>query len=775
MAKYDDLDREMREFEKNGTYTPKNIDEEMARFEASSEPAAVNDKFDPSNPQANVDYFARDKELLKQYNVNRRNLGKNLSVLAKPVSIVASPALEAIRTLPKHIAENVGENTSETPPIDYNAERKSGIYPSDRATTTNLIKDVINSLGIKSQPIASISSKEDPETAAEMEGLLNPYNLAGIALDVGLGKMVPEVKPIVTDKFKMAKAFIESKSTNRELLQKLKDSGKLNDVAAMMAEDPETYIRPFSSAKTLDYLQGPEELTKSFTGEVSGKRLKNQGKIAQLVEEQNVAVENMPRDTYDIDKMEIIDNAKAALRETLSKHIDHEASKNKTFNKYSEADIKRMKAAGAAVPEQESYPLIDAPSYVNRISSKGLLPTQITAAEKLIEQIVNATHPDKQKISMIRDVQNSGMEVKRLAAQIADESLRQIDGLNAEKVGVMENPPIATGSGGMPMKVAVSEARLSEINQNISDIKSGKAPAGKNFSNLAKLIKEKAQLEEFIKNSDPITEDAYRDMISKRNLEPAGYASTIRRQGNKLMDTQGLEPISEMGAANAAGMALESAGEIAQNTVMESGHMNDKFLFDMRNKDISTKINLADLLKKERITDQNKLSIPIGSGLRGFAREGLNLSDEYLRPYASKINQSGINKGVAYMNAARNPLAITLASFEIPRESSAIVNNKDAVLAKLAQEVKTPQEEHYFIMVKDVLENQPYRIKEMLPAMVMYFPHLFAQDKYNRIDWKVDPSMLQKAQQDLKLNKELSPSDKALKMDDLINKGELHD
>ena len=127
------------------------------------------------------------------------------------------------------------------------------------------------------------------------------------------------------------------------------------------------------------------------------------------------------------------------------------------------------------------------------------------------------------------------------------------------------------------------------------------------------------------------------------------------------------------------------------------------------------------------------------------------------------------------MNAARNPLAITLASFEIPRESSAIVNNKDAVLAKLAQEVKTPQEEHYFIMFKDVLENQPYRIKEMLPAMVMYFPHLFAQDKYNRIDWKVDPSMLQKAQQDLKLNKDLSPSDKALKMDDLINNGELHD
>lgn len=721
MAKYDDLDKEMREFEKNGTYTPKNIDEEMARFEASSEPVIISNKFDPANPQADVDYFARDRELLKQYNVNRRNLGKNLSVLAKPVSIVASPVLEGLREFPKYIAENVGENTSETPPIDYEAERKSGIYPSDRATTTNLIKDVINSLGIKSQPMASVSSKEDPETAAEVEGLLNPYNLAGIALDVGLGKMAPEVKPITTDKFKMAKAFIESKSTNRQLLQKLKDSGRLNDVAAMMAEDPDTYIRPFSSAKTLDYLQGPEELTKSVTGEVSGRRVKGEGKIAQLVEEQNVAVENMPRDTYDIDKVEIVQNAKAALRE------------------------------------------------------KGLLPTQITAAEKLIDQIVNATHPDKQKISMIRDVQNSGMEVKRLAAQIADESLRQIDDLNAEKVGVMENPPIATGSGGMPMKVAVSEARLSEINQNMADIKSGKAPAGKNFSNLAKLIKEKAQLEEFIKNSDPITEDAYRDMISKRNLEPAGYASTVRRQGNKLMDTQGLEPISEMGAANAAGMALESAGEIAQNTVMESGHMNDKFLFDMRNKDISTKINLADLLKKERITDQNKLSIPIGSGLRGFAREGLNLSDEYLRPYASKINQSGINKGVAYMNAARNPLAITLASFEIPRESSAIVNNKDAVLAKLAQEVKTPQEEHYFIMFKDVLENQPYRIKEMLPAMVMYFPHLFAQDKYNRIDWKVDPSMLQKAQQDLKLNKDLSPSDKALKMDDLINKGELHD
>lgn len=721
MAKYDDLDKEMREFEKNGTYTPKNIDEEMARFEASSEPVITSNKFDPANPQADVDYFARDRELLKQYNVNRRNLGKNLSVLAKPVSIVASPVLEGLREFPKYIAENVGENTSETPPIDYEAERKSGIYPSDRATTTNLIKDVINSLGIKSQPIASVSSKEDPETAAEVEGLLNPYNLAGIALDVQVGKRIPEVKPIVTDKFKMAKAFIESKSTNRQLLQKLKDSGKLNDVAAMMAEDPDTYIRPFSSAKTLDYLQGPEELTKSVTGEVSGRRVKGEGKIAQLVEEQNVAVENMPRDTYDIDKVEIVQNAKAALRE------------------------------------------------------KGLLPTQITAAEKLIDQIVNATHPDQQKISLIRNVQNSGMEVKRLAAQIADESLRQIDGLNAEKVGVMENPPIATGSGGMPMKVAVSEARLSEINQNMADIKSGKAPTGKNFSNLAKLIKEKAQLEEFIKNSDPITEDAYRDMISKRNLEPAGYASTIRRQGNKLMDTQGLEPISEMGAANAAGMALESAGEIAQNTVMESGHMNDKFLFDMRNKDISTKINLADLLKKERITDQNKLSIPIGSGLRGFAREGLNLSDEYLRPYASKINQSGINKGVAYMNAARNPLAITLASFEIPRESSAIVNNKDAVLAKLAQEVKTPQEEHYFIMFKDVLENQPYRIKEMLPAMVMYFPYLFAQDKYNRIDWKVDPSMLQKAQQDLKLNKDLSPSDKALKMDDLINKGELHD
>lgn len=707
-----DPQKEMDEFENRD----KSIQGEMDRFEVSQPPAPTKE----------------DGSLGQIY----KGMG-HLQYLAKPAAFVATPILEAARAPFKYIAENVGENTSQTPPINTGAEYES-FKPSDRATTSNLLTDVANSVGIKSQPLMHVESKDYPKAANVANQMSNPYNLSGLALDTALASKIPDVVAPTIDTASMAKNYIMAKSKDRELLQKLQESGKLDDIASYVSEHPKEYIRPFSSNKTLDHIEGPAVTTADAQGVSSTKRDLSKGKLGGLLEQQNQAIEDLPRDQYDISKHELAMSAKAEL------------------------------------------------------AKKGLLPTQTSAAEKMIDDIINVTQPSSSKISLIRKVEGTGSEINDLSKQISDEAINQMMGLGQKKADVMgkirdvpeeiNNPEYAPGvkatepqSIPNPQHKIIMDdiqTKMDAIDQQIKDLNEGKVPAGKNFSNYSKLKKQKAALEKFYsENYDESAPDinAYMDLIDKQNLRPVGYSSDIRRQGNQLMSAVGNETPQEMGSAQAAGSALETAGRNAQEQVMGMAPQISKDMFDIRNKEIATNINVRDLLNKQRTSPQNKLSVPVGEPVRGVSRELMSLYPEYAAPYVKRAQQSTLNTGARGMDAIKYSLPMQLVKFQIPRNSNEIMANKDAVIAKIAQMSNNPE---IVDMLKDAVIDHPEKLPKVLPALILKYPDLFEPDDYNRVDGKIfDPQLKQKALNDLQNNKTMSLKDRAFKAKRLQQEG----
>lgn len=775
----------------------KSIKDELDQFESDYEQSDVANELSAFESQQESDPTVEDKYLGGVY----KGI-KNLGYLAKPVSFMATPVLEAARAPLKYVAENVGNKMSQTPDIRPGAEYDS-FYPSDRATTTNILTDLANAMGIRTSNIADVESEDFPKAAQFAENMTNPYNISGALLDTLMANKMPSPQLKMPSRQKMALEYLRAKSKDKALLQKMEESGKVRDAAALMASNPREYIRPFSSNKTLDYIEGPLSTTSEMgTAVTSTKRDTTQGKIGRLLEDQNLAIENIP-DTHVVPKGDLAIAAKANLRD------------------------------------------------------QGLLPTQLSSAEKMIDDIIGVMQPSSDKIKLIKKVEDVNQDILRTSKEISDEVALRVSELGGEKFKQTQrlidpttgqeipqnipNPnyredlqwlsklPVESDvSGVYPRNIQKNvtsinkemgplipdinqeittetliprELNVTPKNQKILDIVQGKQnepaiipnkeyqlifddisnklyaidseiesinkgniPATKKYSRLFKLNKKKKSLEDFYyKNLDDsaINIDQYMDFIDKQNLRKIGYSSDIRRQGNKLMSAVGNETPQEMGAGQAAGRALEFAGRKAQETAMDMAPKVDSDLYNIRNKEIAANIAIKDLMGGQRISPQNKLNVPVMDMARGAARQLIDFYPEYAAPYVSKAKESLTTGANAAMKSFKYPLPMQLVEYQIPRNSDEILANKDIVLAKIAQMSNDPA---LTSMFADALNKYPEKLKKTLPAIIMQFPDLFEDDDYNRIDGKIyDPMMVQKALKDIKNNKNISVREKAFK------------
>lgn len=697
----------------------KNIKNELDQYE---------EKFNSSPIEQTLNSFENQQD--KVQTPEDRNLGelykglKHVSLLAKPAAMVATPVLEAARAPLKYVAENVGENTSQTPPINAYAEFESP-YPSDRATSTNVLTDLANALGIKTSNTAKVESKDYPKAAQFATNMTNPYNISGALLDIAVANRLPTPEIPAGDNAQMALNYLRAKTKDKGMLQKMEESGKINDAAALMASNPKEYIRPFSSSKTLDYIEGPVVTTREAGSPITqSARDTTKGKMGQLLEEQAQAVEQVPQ-THVVPKGDLAIAAKQNLQH------------------------------------------------------QGLLPTQLNAAEKMIDDIINVMQPNSDKIKLINKVNNANGDLIRTSQEISDEVTNRILGLGQEK-GIQSqrlsnipeeitNPAFRHAGGGPnipnPEYQTVFDdvsQRMQAIDSDIAQLQNGKVPAGKKYSGLFQLKKQKKSLEDFYyKNLDDsaITVDQYMDFIDKQNIKPIGYADTIRKQGNRLQSTVGLESPQEMGSSQAAGRGLEYAGRKAQQTAMDMAPKADSDLFNMRNKEIAANIAIRDLMSGQRISPQNKAAVPIGDMARGVARQAIDLYPEYVAPYASRATEAAKRVGNQAMKVAKYPLPLQLVEYQIPRNSEAILANKDVFLAKIAQ---MSNDTNLTAMFKDALESHPEKLPKVLPALVLKFPDLFEDDDYNRVDGKIfDPTLKQKALTDIRNSRKYSTREKA--------------
>jgi hypothetical protein len=293
--------------------------------------------------------------------------------------------------------------------------------------------------------------------------------------------------------------------------------------------------------------------------------------------------------------------------------------------------------------------------------------------------------------------------------------------------------------------------------------------------------------------------DEYKNMIQERGMLPAGFATELRQQANKLIDGAKLSAVNnpvEAGSMHEAGMALHRAASKAEMEILPQYLSPDEinsFMQLKRQQELG--LSTKDLLDKTRLTKGSAGAyVPVGSLDRGILREALSAFPEYVGPVTSSAvdaaNKFLVNptmKAAPYLAPIgsapqtennRQPQSIitadTVAQYEIPRDTARIMGEQDMVMAKLQMEVKDPQILGMASQLFSGLQRNPESVKPMVSQLANMFPQIFEKDKYNRFDGKVDPAIVPIAIEDIRKS-QMPTIEKASKIESLYNTGLLVD
>ena len=604
---------------------------------------------------------------------------------AKIAAHLTTPVTEAVRSIPKYIAENVGENTSQTPPIDIAAEYNNPIgLPSSHAGAGLLMQDINNAFGIQNQPLAKISSKDYPKAAQFAENLTVPANVAGIGADVLMAKSIPTPNlpkvPVIS--LEAAADYIRSITKDNSLLKDLEKSGKIYDVARLVQAEPDKYLHQFR----------PNVVYENIMGKINppeGSRLLGTGELARMNNLQNDLIETIPQSKYSIPTEEL---QAAALADLQSKG--------------------------------------------------GLEAGQRLSAQKFIENNIPVQQPDINKMNKIRAVESASKDLAGV--------LKQPDELPNPNYISPEQTPGTSQS--IP-----NEAKISKANELLDFIKKNYDPAS------------------------PETE-SYMDYIRSINEKPIGYASEMRRLGNKMMEPAIPGEVStDIGAKNLAGRSMERAARKAQEQAMAFMPSGGESTYQAQNKKISDLLNLRNLTEGGLAGAGGRTPYVPGSagGTTGWVGSAAKAWDRYVKPTSqellSGIANQAITNGVPamkYSSAAANVTSeisrkSQLNNFKIPMSTEGASMNSDMVYEKVMNEMGPKAAE----MVKNTRSSD--ELRSVLRFLNQQNPGIFEQSKYNNIDGYIDPAFKQKAINDI-VGDKVSPAHvNADKMQMLLHEGKI--
>ncbi len=734
------------------------------------------------------------------------------STIALPFQYAAAPIGQAANAASNLIQ---GKELEESPnpithPIDY--ARKFG-------TTSALTR----TLPIGNQPIAEMLPeteagnylrKEFPK-ASDMARFISPNDIAAGAADMAIAHSVPTPNVNIKAPISLETAadYVRSLAKNNKQLLELEASGKVYDLAKMVQQDPDSYLHPFKPNKIYENIEGkisPE----------TASRDRSSGLLNQAVEKQNKFVEDLPRGEYSIPREEM---QREAL-DQLNKGGQLEAGQRSSAENIIKANIPieqpdpaKIAKIRAAKDAQDQLSKVGREIPGERLALESQIQAQKNAMINAINEQPNLIknpkfREDLQWLSDLEVADPSQSNVFSQQSRVVGNKdttglmntereipLRRPDDL-AAPLGNQKILDIAQGAQKEPSMIpnpAKSEALgkamedLRGLNDELRELSNRPASKVKNKQLLAK-IAEKNKLEGFVRdNFDPTAPDveSYLDIMRKRNEEPAGYASTLRRLGNKLQEPLAPGEVStDIGSKNLAGRAIEKAGRGAQEQIMSSNKVpwQNVAKYEDLNKQISNMIHMRDLMQGNLVADGAAAVefMPSGvSGKSGIVGYAAKAKDRFLKPIGGSMvtnaqNSAQVVKSMqpqAAMaqgligNTMKAPLPMQLVSFQIPRDSRQILQNKDIVIAKIAQMSNDPNMTNMF---KDAIEQHPEKLPKVLPALVMQFPDLFEPDDYNRIDGKIlDPQLKAKALKDIQNSRTMDIRQKAFKAKQLTEEG----
>lgn len=754
-----------------------------------------------------------------------RELDAATGAMALPIQYATAPIGQAV---------NATSNLIQGKPLEESANpiTEPFKYAHQFGTTSALMR----TLPVGNQPIAQMlpetdagnyMRKEFPK-ASDYARYVSPNDIASMGADIGLAKKIPtpEVKVNQPMSLETAADYVRSLATNKKQLLELEASGKVYDLAKMVQLDPESYLHPFRPNKIYENIEGkisPE----------TASRDRSTGLLNQAMEKQNQFIEGLPRNEYSIPREEIqreaLNNLNKAGQLESGQRVSAEniIKSNIPIEQPDPAKVERIKKASSAQDKLQGMGK-------DISSERMILQAQIQAQKNALISAVNA-QPDlihnpkfREDLQWLSSIPVMGMEdapnvypkqrfttegsitkppsnfttnlpgkenIPFSSTQEYNPTVTSTGGVTNQKLmdiaqGAQKEPAM-TSNPGKSQALGDAVEKLRALNDDLKNLAEKPVSAVNNKNLLAKMA-ERNKLQQFVKeNYDPSAPsvEMYTDMIRKRNEEPSGYASNLRRLGNKLQEPLAPGEVStDIGAKNLAGRAIEQAGKNAQDTIMSSSNVpwQDVARYQDTNKDISNMINMKGLTQGNFVSDSASGSefVPGGvTGKSGLASYVAKTKDRFVKPIGAPIMNSAINAvkvagstvpkmaaiNAPMANTFKSPLPMQLVEYQIPRDSNQILQNKDVVIAKIAQMSNNPVMTDMF---KDAIEKHPEKLSKVLPALVMQFPDLFESDDYNRVDGKIfDPTLKQKALKDIQNDRNMNIREKAFKSKRLQEEG----
>lgn len=814
----------------------KEIDDFIANENASleSEINAFIDREDPS---------FEEKYLQPAYDI-AGPVVKGLSVLGKPLSLAGA----AGRSIGKYIS---GQENA-VGPIK---EELSTIFPTQEG---NPLAD-LSMLEGANDPLVNVSDEfryEAPKMASFIEEASSPSSLAQIGSDIALGstgissmgKSGAGKALAKSYKRRVADMYLNAIQKDPSLANALKSSGKWEDVIDFVASD-KNLITPFSKQKALDYLEGPTTSTVDEFGIVRTSKDINKGLIGQRGAQAEQALASVRGDKI-IDPVEMrfsaygglnrsmLDSQKSSAQKIIDDaipQVDFDVNKLETLKKVDEyapeyqdlsakileeqnilEDIIQKKKADEFSKLSGVPKAIPNPEYRQDLQWLSTLPV-VESSEVFPkirrEYITNIDFPDDPDFIGVPGYQKRASQV----IDSVDESFRSSDPSNLAFYGNKKMKDILSGKHLSPefidnpefLKLNESiKNKMQVLNYEIDAVRNLRMDDVSNQGKLASLLKQRDDLTRFWEENFDTSllkygekqSDAYKSMIQERGMLPAGFATDLRKQANKLIDDAKLTAVSnpvEAGSLHEAGLALHKAAAQAEMNIASqylSPEEINQFMQAKRQQELA--LATRDLMDKNRLVKGNAGAyVPVGSLDRGLMREVLSAFPEKVAPISSNILDSVVNTaipGISNVGSATYPLSQIqpeqkevyripqsvktdfLVQYEIPRSAQEILAQKDLVMAKIQSEVQDPQVLMMAQQMLDGLQKNPESVKPVLGQLANMMPQIFVKDKYNRFDGIVPMDMRPVAIEDIKQS-DVSPAIKAQKINLLHNRGQLLD
>lgn len=637
---------------------------------------------------------------------------------AKIAAHIATPLLEAARAPFKYVAENVGENTSQTPPIDTTAEfTQSDWYglPSNRATTSNILTDISNAMGIKQQPLAKVDIEGYPKASEFLTQFTNPTVAGGAVVDTVLaGGKVPFTKynvntPIssipadITSRLikrplmslETAADYIRSLAKDRAQLLELEKSGRIYELANMVRNNPEKYLHQFR----------PNKVYENITGKIkpgSAARDIQSGELYRLNSLQDEAINNIPGVT--------------------------------------DTDMATMQAEA-----------------LSNLPREKMLHSQISSAEKLIKENIPVVQPDQAKLERIRKIGDLSAEYKNIRDTHPDTVLEDLTPETKQRSEYVSSSELASGQPSAPRTIPNQQkiTRLAEIEQQIKDL-GGLDPHG----------------------SSP---EAYMDYINEMyNYQSPQTSSNIRQKANKMMSAPsvGENPL-DVESRSLAGRAIEKAAHNAQDVQMASGDISWKDIarYNDRNRAISNNLLLRDLFEGNLVADNYGGTEYLPSSMTGKTG-GIGFiakaKDRFIKPTIGPMANQAYNLGVDMAQGMGKYAGVNMAlgnnllnDYKLPRSHEEFI----AELPMVQKKLSSVMGEEAANQAISQLQSSPQEFYDKLPLIENQLPGLFKYDRYRRVNGRIfDPTLKALAEKEI-LNSTMSNSEKMMKQSMLLKSG----